>query len=188
MAKERRQFIGLTDQQAESFNGLPNEITVSTDGKTLRVHTEDSPHGVLLAKQSDLSSTSETVSQQGLAISGLDGRVTNLENASNGDIRGFTYAIGYLCNEANPDANTNTVYPYKDSIQCTHLTPQNHDTIAYMMFDPADAASGNFAPFADYDSASSTLTVYCKVAMDTTHYGRCAFVDVRRGDSNANNV
>jgi len=181
MAKERRQFIGLTNTQAQSFNGLNREITVSTDSKTLRLHTTEEPHGILLAKQSDLSSTSETVSQQGEAISRLNSRVTTLENNSNGDIRGFTHTFNYLCNEPNPDTSTNAVYPYKSTSQWLHATPPNHDTIAYVMFDTADAASGNFAPFADYNGTSSTLTVYCKVAMTEMHSGRCALIDVKRG-------
>lgn len=54
MALERRQFIGLTTQEAASFDGLDRELTVDTTNGTLRVHTEDSPHGNRLAKYSEL--------------------------------------------------------------------------------------------------------------------------------------
>ena len=54
MALERRQFIGLTPQEASTFDGLDREITVDTTNGTLRVHTEDSPHGNRLAKYSEL--------------------------------------------------------------------------------------------------------------------------------------
>ena len=188
MAKERRQFIGLTDTQAESFNGLDREITVSTDSDTLRLHTTEEPHGILLAKQSDLSSTSETVSQQGEAISGLDGRVTTLENNANGDMRGFTHLLGVLCNLPTADSDIASVYPYMARIFTDHLTPQNHDTIAYVMFSPADAVSGNFAPFVTYESAGygyeGYVIVYSKVEMTETHYAKVALVDIRRADSN----
>lgn len=56
MALERRQFIGLTTQEAAQFDGLDREITVDTTNGTLRVHTEDSPHGNRLAKYSELDS------------------------------------------------------------------------------------------------------------------------------------
>ena len=184
MAKERRQFIGLTDTQAESFDGLDREITVSTDSKTLRLHTAEEPHGILLAKQSDLSNTSETVSQQGEAISGLDGRVATLENNANGDMRGFTHTFNYICNEANTNVDTSALYPYKDTVYCQHSSPANHDTIAYVMLDASDAVSGNFAPFADYDGYNGLLTIYSKVEGQATHSGRVALVDIRRADTN----
>ena len=56
MALERRQFIGLTTQESAQFDGLDREITVDTTNGTLRVHTEDSPHGNRLAKYSELDS------------------------------------------------------------------------------------------------------------------------------------
>lgn len=56
MALERRQFIGLTTQESAQFDGLDRELTVDTTNGTLRVHTEDSPHGNRLAKYSELDS------------------------------------------------------------------------------------------------------------------------------------
>lgn len=56
MALERRQFIGLTTQESAQFDGLDRELTVDTTNGTLRVHTEDSPHGNRLAKYSELES------------------------------------------------------------------------------------------------------------------------------------
>lgn len=166
MAKERRQFISLTDEQAESFNGLPNEITVSPEHETLRVHTADSPHGTLLAKQNDLAITNN--------------RVTSLESTTTS---GFTYTFSYICSEANTDEDTGTLYPYKDTIHLQHVTPANHDTLAYVMLDAGDVVSGNFAPFANYDSATGNLTIYSKEEGQDIHTGKVALVDIRRADT-----
>lgn len=54
MALERRQFIGLTTQEASTFAGLDRELTIDTTNGTLRVHTNYSPHGNRLAKYSEL--------------------------------------------------------------------------------------------------------------------------------------
>lgn len=167
MAKERRQFISLTDEEADSFNGLPNEITVSPEHGTLRVHTAANPHGNLLAKQADLANT--------------ENRVTNLEGRTTS---GFNYSFSYICNEANTDSDTGTLYPYKATIQLQHLTPDNHDTLAYVMLDASDVVSGNFAPFANYDSATGNLTIYSKEEGQATHTGSVALVDIRRADTN----
>ena len=171
MAKERRQFIGLTNQQAQSFNGLDREITVSTDDKTLRVHTTEEPHGILLAKKSD--------------VSGLDDRITMLETNA---VKGFTQLLGFICNITTTDSDISSLYPYMARVSVSHLTPQNHDTIAYVMFSPADAVSGNFAPFVTYENigtgADGYVTVYSKVEMTETHYAKIALADIRRADSN----
>ena len=169
MAKERRQFIGLTDTQAQSFNGLDREITVSTDSDTLRLHTKEEPHGILLANKTDVSS--------------LDSRIANLESDS---VIGITQLFGFICNITTTDPDISSLYPYMARVSISHLTAQNHDTIAYVMFSPADAVSGNFAPFVTYENASTGadgyVTIYSKVEMTETHYAKIALADIRRAD------
>ena len=102
MALERRQFIGLTTQEASSFDGLDREITVDTTNNTLRVHTEDLPHGNRLATYSELaltdsalaaetsarenadSSLSSSIGTNTTAIDGLATRVTAVETGLSG--------------------------------------------------------------------------------------------------------
>ena len=69
MALERRQFIGLTTQESAQFDGLDRELTVDTTNGTLRVHTEDSPHGNRLAKYSELDSVRGQINEVDDALS-----------------------------------------------------------------------------------------------------------------------
>lgn len=73
MAQERRQFIGLSDDEAQEFEGLPREITAATSRDTLRVHTEAHPEGVLLANETYVN---EKVSEK---FNELDQRVDEVE-------------------------------------------------------------------------------------------------------------
>lgn len=86
MALERRQFIGLDNDQALEFTGIDREITVNTSKPTLRVHTSLVPHGVNLATENDANELasrldSDEVSIQNLQrdLGSLDGRMTQAE-------------------------------------------------------------------------------------------------------------
>lgn len=82
MALERRQFIGLTTQESAQFDGLDRELTVDTTNGTLRVHTEDSPHGNRLAKYSELDSVRGQINEVDDALSNsLAAETSARENA-----------------------------------------------------------------------------------------------------------
>ena len=182
MAKERRQFIGLTDTQAESFNGLDREITVSTDSDTLRLHTTEEPHGILLAKKSEVTNLSSDVSQLTETVGGLNTRVTAIEtDMTNGDVRAFMHNFNFRCNKATTDSDVASLYPYKDDIAFDEFYDvDGYEIAATVYFSAADALSGNFAPLVKVDAASQLFTIYSKTEMTETHSAHIVLAKLRK--------
>lgn len=182
MAKERRQFIGLTDTQAESFNGLDREITVSTDSDTLRLHTTEEPHGILLAKKTEVINLSSDVNQLTETVGGLNTRLTTLETSmTNGDVRAFIHNFNFICNEATTDPDISSVYPYKDDIAFDEFyNVDGYEITATVYFSAVDALSGNFAPLVKVDADTQLFTIYSKTEMTETHSAHIVLSKLRK--------
>ena len=120
MALERRQFIGLTTQESSQFNGLDRELTVDTTNGTLRVHTEDSPHGNRLAKYSELDSVRSQINEVDDTLSnGLATEISARENADaslSSSIGTNTTAIDGLTTRLTNVENTLPKIEYVDSL------------------------------------------------------------------------
>ena len=89
MALERRQFIGLTTQEAAQFEGLDRELTVDTTNGTLRVHTEDSPHGNRLAKYSELDAVNSLMLSE---FDSVRGQINEVDDELNNSLATETSA------------------------------------------------------------------------------------------------
>lgn len=105
MALERRQFIGLTTQESAQFDGLDRELTVDTTNGTLRVHTEDSPHGNRLAKYSELDAVNS------LMLSELDSvrsQINDVDDALSSSLAAETSARENADASLSSSIGTNT--------------------------------------------------------------------------------
>lgn len=182
MATERRQFIGWADSSTnEKFLGLPREITIDLSKMTIRVHDGQKEGGYPLARE-DLANVPQstrddlvlTISEEAkeMFLAETQPRLTSqqLQAVNSGITSDKVYRYDSL-NLSNKDLTVYTGtwqpnqelagYNYSAIIRVIDTPYSLADKIPFVVFAPAEASSGNFAPSCKFNGDES-ITIYAK--------------------------